>query len=156
MKMISRILKDYGFELNRDKTVISEDQIVLNGYVVGNAVWLSRRKMRDLKRILYFFRNKNHELYRIDKLKVKKTIESLKELNCFMEKNNSERNNFANSLELINYLAGCRSWLIAILQMRTEDNRTRRNLGKTKVRIEMLLSELSRCEEEKQRWAERG
>ena len=73
-----------------------------------------------------------------------------------MEKNNSERNNFANSLEMINYLAGCRSWLIAILQMRTEDNRTRRNLGKTKVRIEMLLSELSRCEEEKQRWAERG
>ena len=149
IKMISRILKENGFELNRSKTVISKGQIALNGYMVGESVWLSRKKLQDLKRILYFFGKKNSEEYRLDKGKVKGVYDSLNELNHFLEENHFGREKIGDARALINYLAGCRSWLIAILRMRSIDDRTRRQLGKIRERIEMLLWELNKQEEKR-------
>lgn len=112
-------------------------------------MWLSRKKLQDLKRILYFFRKKNSEEYRLDKGKVKGVYDSLNELNHFLEENHFGREKIGDARALINYLAGCRSWLIAILRMRSIDDRTRRQLGKIRERIEMLLWELNKQEEKR-------
>lgn len=156
IKMISRILKEHGFELNRGKTAVSQGRIVLNGYVVEKSVWLSRKKLRDLKRILYFFKRKDSQVYSIDKDKVRETFCSLKELNEFIKKDCPDRKSFGSCRELEDYLAGCRSWLIAVLRIKAEDAKKQKNLKKLQGRTEALLQELNRAYEETQRWAENG
>lgn len=140
MKMIGKILKDNNFTLNWKKTVISENQIVLNGYVVGNTVWLSRKKLRDLKTILYFFKNKGEKDYKVDENKLKTMDASLKAINCM------QKADFGNMQELIYYLAGCRSWLIAIFRVQTENSKRKKQLGKIQKRTEILLKQLSEKE----------
>ena len=59
--MISKIMKDNDFEINKQKTIISQEEISLNGYVLGNNLHLSRKKLRNLKKILYLkTRKKNN------------------------------------------------------------------------------------------------
>lgn len=66
LRMIRRILKENGFQINKQKTVIGRERVVLNGYVLDNKLHLSRTKLQNLRRILYFFRNRNTEGYTIN------------------------------------------------------------------------------------------
>lgn len=155
-RMIGKILGDYGFKLNRCKTAASEGQIVLNGYVVGKTVRLSRKKLKMLKRILYFFRKDNSRRFTIDKNKVQTVCSSTEEVNRFLARTQSVRSDFKDSSDLIWYLAGCRSWIIAVLRIRMEDNRAGRDLDKLKKRIEELLKILDDCEKKEKKWADNG
>ncbi len=68
LRMIRRILKENGFLINKQKTVMGRERVVLNGYVLDHKLHLSRKKLQNIRRILYFFRDKNAEQYGIDKI----------------------------------------------------------------------------------------
>lgn len=153
--MIRRILKENGFQINKQKTVIGRERVVLNGYVLDNKLHLSRMKLQNIRRILYFFRDKNTEEYKIDqklfppptapdkKIILQKMLQDLNNLNL---QKHSEKIVFSSISKLIQYLCGYRSWLIAILQ--TGDGRA--NVDKKILRflnhIEILLKELEKYE----------
>lgn len=154
IKMISRILKENGFELNRSKTVIGEGQISLNGYMAGATVWLSRNKLRNLKRILYFFNvfKKTDSLdYEVDRQKVQDIFKSMAGLNAFLQEAHYNGKRIGSVVDLINYLAGCRSWLIAVSRMESVSGRTRRHWENLRRRVERLLLEVNKQEEQRGR-----
>ena len=51
--MIKTIIGEKGFILNNGKTLKYENEISLNGYVVGSDIRLSRKKLLQLNRIIY-------------------------------------------------------------------------------------------------------
>lgn len=155
LRMIRRILKENGFQLNKQKTVIGKDKVVLNGYVLDNKLHLSRQKLQNINRILYFFRDKNTEEYRIDRTLFPSPAAPdreivlqniLKNLNCLNLQKHSEKIVFGSIAKLIQFLCGYRSWLIAVLQIGDDIDNVDKKITRLLKRIEMLLQELEKYE----------
>ena len=155
LRMIRRILKENGFCINKQKTVIGKDKVVLNGYVLDNKLHLSRKKLQNINRILYFFRDKNTEQYRIDRtlfpspaapdreIALQKVLKDLNNLNL---QKHSEKIAFGSIAKLIQFLCGYRSWLIAVLQTGDDVDNVDKKITRLLKRIEMLLQELEKYE----------
>ncbi len=56
--MIKTIIKDKGFMLNTNKTMMCIDKISINGYVIDSSIRLSRKKFKDLNKIIYDMKKK--------------------------------------------------------------------------------------------------
>lgn len=155
LRMIRRILKENGFLINKQKTVMGREKVVLNGYVLDNKLHLSRKKLQNIRRILYYFRDKNTEQYRIDRnlfpsppapdgeIILQKILQDLNNLNL---QKHSEKIVFSSIAKLIQYLCGCRSWLIAVLQTGDGRDDVDKKISRFLERIEMLLKELEKYE----------
>ena len=155
LRMIRRILKENEFQINKQKTVIGKGKVVLNGYVLDNKLHLSRKKLQNINRILYFFRDKNAEHYRIDRTLIRSPAAPdrevvlqniLKDLNNLSLQKHSEKIVFGSIAKLIQYLCGYRSWLIAVLQTGDDINNVDKKITRLLKRIEMLLQELEKYE----------
>lgn len=155
LRMIRRILKENGFQINKQKTVIGKDKVVLNGYVLDNKLHLSRKKLQNINRILYFFRDKNIEQYRIDRTLFPSPAapdreivlqNMLKDLNNLNLQKHSEKIVFGSIAKLIQFLCGYRSWLIAVLQTGDDIASVDKKITRLLKRIEMLLQELEKYE----------
>lgn len=59
-KKIKYILNSEGFESNYSKKHIESDKICLGGYVVEKDIHLSRKKLNNLNKILYYFKDINN------------------------------------------------------------------------------------------------
>lgn len=101
-KKVSYILKDKDFRLNYSKTIKDENEISLNGFVVGNNIRLSRKRKKDISKVLFLYDNKP------DNQSFVKYLNNHEFL--YRDKFGSEY--FFNKDDLINYLAGYRSFLI--------------------------------------------
>ena len=53
VKAISSIISDKGFSINQDKTLKYQGELSINGYVVGDSIRLSRKKLIKLNRFIY-------------------------------------------------------------------------------------------------------
>ncbi|MDM5352029.1 reverse transcriptase family protein [Lysinibacillus sphaericus] len=107
-KMIVRILKDLNLRVNKKKIRKSEEKLVLNGYVIGLKISLSRNKLKNINSLIYSFENyngrksypKNFEEFAI-RLNGEGPIRFKKIKNTTSDWN-----------VIINYLAGYRSYLL--------------------------------------------
>lgn len=111
VKMITKILKDEDFILNRKKIKKGKSFISLNGFVVGKNIRLSRKKKQDINRFIFLYEKGGNP---------KDIIELINRLN------NSEfyyrTRNFESKSSIINYLAGFRSMLINWIPDNSDDN----------------------------------
>ena len=103
---IQKILLSKNFNLNYSKTLRQDKYISVNGYVIGGNLHISRKKLTNLSRILFFLSNidfKNEELIKNlnDKLKLEQGDESIR---------------FDGKYSLINYLNGNRAFLLQFLK----------------------------------------
>ncbi|UOY87648.1 reverse transcriptase family protein [Bacillus glycinifermentans] len=107
IKMISNILKTLNFNINFSKIKKSEEEISLNGFVVGQNIRISRKKKRDINRVIFIYKDK----------KPKTTSEFLTLLNSQIFTTRTRKNNeyFSSEISLLNYLSGYRSFLISLL-----------------------------------------
>lgn len=116
--MIDHILKSAGFQSNHNKKKTSNTMICLSGFVVDNGIHLSRKKLKDINIILYYFRKDKgftHKKYSVDKA-LFQDENWIENLNKFMITSNINRLQFENSNSLINYLCGYRAFLISLLK----------------------------------------
>ncbi len=120
-KMIKHILMDKGFRLNHDKTYMTEGEISMSGFVVGGEahgcmVRLSRKRMREINRILNYF-DKRAKIegspYEVNEEKVK-DFRVVDEVNALFPIGKIAR--FSNKKALMNYLCGYRAFLITFLK----------------------------------------
>ncbi|MCM3196830.1 reverse transcriptase family protein [Priestia megaterium] len=108
IKKIKYIVSTKGFQLNKGKVRYDKDFISLNGFVVEKNIRLSRKKLKNISNTLFIlerYKNKfnlNIVLAEINKMQLKKEISSIS--------------------ELINYLAGYRSFLIQLLDKDNLEN----------------------------------
>lgn len=106
---IAKIINDgyYEFYLNYDKIVRSSNQISLGGFVISDTIRISRKKLAQLSRVLFYV--ENHTNY--------KDKEYYKNLNDLIEiQDKASKLRFNNIYSLINYLAGNRAFLINVLR----------------------------------------
>lgn len=144
--MISNILEQNGFRINVQKTIVCKDQLSMNGYVVGESIHLSRNKLKNLKRILYYFSDKTSDVYKLDKKCLKDRVKILADVNKLDLTVKSEKKTFGSMKELTYYLAGYRSWLISFLQIGENSDSRSKEIQKLVRRIEMLLDKLQELE----------
>ncbi|MCM1257788.1 MAG: reverse transcriptase family protein [Roseburia sp.] len=144
---IANILKDKHFSLNRTKTRFGQWEIVLNGYVLGEDIHLSRRKLSELRQILYFFKDKSKEGFVPDKAVFSDSPKLLMDMNSYLRQGNYRHELFGSSQQIAYYLAGYRSFLISVLR---ENQRSEelplKEMEKLVGRIEMVLDEMKALE----------
>ncbi|MFW5891582.1 MAG: reverse transcriptase family protein [bacterium] len=102
LKKVSYIIKDKDFRLNYSKTIKDEDEISLNGFVVGNDIRLSRKRKKDISKILFLYGNKPDNQSFVNYLNKHE----------FLYRDKFGPNYFFDKDDLMNYLAGYRSFLI--------------------------------------------
>lgn len=116
-KKIAYILKDMGFRINTKKTRNQKEKIALNGFVVKDVVSLSRKKLNNINKIIYYFKDKTQERFRID-CNSKDWLNEVNNLGL-KDKNNKDYT-FENEHKFINYLCGYRSFLLEIAAINQE------------------------------------
>lgn len=144
---ISHILKENYFILNRKKTRFGEDEIVLNGYVLGDGIHLSRKKLEELRQVLYFFKDKSKEEFVPDQGKFLDSGTLLRSMNCYLTQSRCSREPFTSPQQISYYLGGYRSFLISVLrENQRETAGVLKETEKLLRRIEMVLDKMESLE----------
>lgn len=126
-KGIEKIVGSRGFQINYLKTKRAKEYISLNGFVIDNDIRLSRKKLEEINRIIFFL-NRKDELKKIKKGDVSG-------LNMHLRKEtNINTDRFAGKYELLNYLNGYRAFIISAMKYSEDEN----FLSKSKNKIEKL------------------
>ncbi len=121
-KKIKYILKENGFQINEKKMRKQEQMLTLNGFVVNEEISLSRKKLNNINKIIYCFKDKKHEgKYKVDNTFIKQNwLEKINEME--LKDKNGGNIIFSDSFEFINYLCGYRSFLLEIAYANNEFN----------------------------------
>lgn len=132
---VSRIISDGDLYLNYSKIIRSKNQISLGGYVISDNIRLSRNKLSDLSRVLFYI--ENHKDYRNDSY--------YNDLNTFIiNQTGSESLKFSGIYSLINYLTGNRAFIISILKY-SQDSNFCNKAEKMICRLERIILRLNNC-----------
>ena len=102
---IKRILTSNGFCLNLKKIVKAQKEISLGGYVVSTDIRLSRNKIKTITRLLYILEHFKEDDY----------TDFIKNLNDKIQQNKGTQK-FNNKFQLVNHLAGYRSFFISAIK----------------------------------------
>ncbi|MDE6627689.1 MAG: reverse transcriptase family protein [Lachnospiraceae bacterium] len=120
-KGISKIVQDNGFEINYDKKIKGKGYISLNGFVVSDSITLSRKKLEEINRIVFYLKGNKERLRKIKNGDVS-------ELNEHIKNETGVENKFSGKYQVTNYLNGYRAFLISIIK-KTENKKF---MGKVK------------------------
>lgn len=142
---VNKILNENGFNSNKSKTIISCNKISLSGYVIDEDMHLSRKKLHNINKILYYFRkNKDFtdEKYSVDKSLIKDPdfLEKINMLN--ITKKNGLAKKFDNIDQLIDFLSGYRSFIISVLTSNKEDTKFTKQMNNKIKNIELIIDNL--------------
>lgn len=145
-RKIGYILRENGFSLNREKVCSMEGQISLSGFVIGEDVHLSRKKLKDLNCLLHYFDKRiqiNGSQYEVDldKVQDEKVLEKVNQLFVYWDDDGkwSFRKYFDYKLSLINYLCGYRAFLIEFLKVESAETAALEQMKKKIRHIELLI-----------------
>lgn len=142
-KKIKYILQENGFKSNYSKRHIEQDKICLGGFVVKEEINLSRNKLKNINKILYYFKDKNKDnKYCIDKNLINvKCLNGINRMNITDSK--GKRRWIRTIPELVNYLCGYRSFLIGIVNNNEDMNTKKMKNLKNKIKnIEKIVKSL--------------
>lgn len=112
-KNIAKILNECGFEVNYDKRIKGYGRVSLNGFIISDTITLSRKKLKDINRVIFYLKGKKQRLSNVK-------AGNLEPLNSQIEMETNIKNRFKGKYELINYLNGYRAFLISVVK-KTED-----------------------------------
>lgn len=116
--MIKNILKENGFECNYNKKRTGDGKICLGGFIIQDDIHLSRSKLSNINKLIYFFRenkNFNSDKYSID-TQIFKNNKWLMEVNKLNLKENNKLKVFNTVSQLLDYLCGYRAFLISMVK----------------------------------------
>jgi hypothetical protein len=108
IKGIQNIILSKNFEINHSKTIRCKNSISLNGYVVDHSIRLSRKKFKQLNRVLFYL---EHNKFKNELLWFENINSELKKF-----EQNEKVKTFSKNFGLVNFLAGNRSFLISSLK----------------------------------------
>lgn len=110
MSGIAKILADKCFYINYNKIIKSKEEISLGGYIVSDSIRLSRKKLVNLNRVLFYLENNRYE----------NTVKYFETMKMVFDSQGMDKY-IESSYTLINFLSGYRSFLINILRYSKED-----------------------------------
>ena len=150
--MIANILYSFKFKVNRKKIHIQEGLLSLSGFVINQDVHLSRKKMKNINNLIYYFdyrKEYNDRKYKVNSSKIKdeKLIENINKLS--LKASDEKTAKFNDIKQLINYLCGYRAFIIGLLKGQ-DGSESLKILSKKIVKIEEIIDALT-AEEERRR-----
>lgn len=128
INLVNVVLRNFGLRLNYSKIINTKNIISLNGFVVGHEVSISRKKLSNLKKILFVLESMN-------------TKDNLKIINELNRTEGKPRLYFKNIEKLHNYLAGYRSFLLS--WMPNDKGKWKDHCKRTIHRIEKQLKSIN-------------
>lgn len=131
-KGIAKILDSRGFKINYEKMIRSNNFLSLNGFVVSDSIRLSRKKLSNINRILFFLETKQN----LDEVK-KGNITPLNE--HIKSELKIEEDRFSGKYDLANYLNGVRAFMINVIK-NTEDEEFIKKAKRIITRIENIVN----------------
>lgn len=114
-KGINKIVKDNGFKINYDKKIKGKGYISLNGFVVSDSIRISRKKLKEINRVVFYLKSSRNHMCQVKQGDIDK-------INQHIEKETGCKNRFNGTYTLVNYLNGYRAFLISTIQ-KSEDNK---------------------------------
>lgn len=145
-RMIVHILQENGFSCNESKTIFSQGEISLSGYVIKADVHLSRKKLRNINEVIFQF-DKRNEYKDKPFLVDAKSIDINKILNNLNDKKLKKADGsliqFGDVNSLVHYVAGYRSYLIQIVRVEHGDTGYDKQIAKKIKKLEIILDYLS-------------
>lgn len=145
-RMIVHILQENGFSCNESKTIFSQGEISLSGYVIKEDVHLSRKKLRNINEVIFQF-DKRNEYKDKPFLVDAKSIDINKILNNLNDKKLKKADGsliqFGDVNSLVHYVAGYRSYLIQIVRVEHGDTGYDKQIAKKIKKLEIILDYLS-------------
>jgi len=129
---IAKIISSDNLELNYSKIVRAKNYISLGGYVISDSIRLSRTKLSNLSRVLFYV--ENHKDYR-SQLYYEKIN------NLIKSETNSDKLKIKGIYELINYFAGNRAFIISVLKY-SNDNSFCKKAQKIIERLDNIIIKL--------------
>lgn len=123
IKKIAYILNGYNFKINSSKINKAKDYISLNGFVIRDDVYLSRKRKSDISKVLFL-------------IETNKDVDYFNNLLVILNNNSYQYKSyvFEDKSMLINYLAGYRSFIIGWLPK----NKSNTNYSKYENLIERI------------------
>ena len=145
-RMICHILKDKGFSCNESKTIFSQNEISLSGYVIKDDVHLSRKKLRNINEVIYQFDNRKgygDKKFRLNKgsINIEKILLTLNLKKLKKEDGTFVR--FKDVSDLVHYVAGYRSYLIQIAKIDHGNTGYDKQIANKIKKLELILDYLS-------------
>lgn len=145
-RMICHILQDKGFFCNESKTIFTQNEISLSGYVIKEDIHLSRKKLRNINTVIYLFdRRKGYgdEPFHVNAKGIDmRTI--LADLNAKMlRKSDGTVIQFKDVSDLVHYVAGYRSYLIQVARIDHGNTGYDKQITKKIKKLELILDYLS-------------
>lgn len=129
IQLVKVVLRDLNLQLNHRKTMKTKNMISLNGFVVSHELSISRKKLAQLKKVLFL-------------LESKKYLGNSEIINILNDEFHSNlRLYFKNTEKLHNYLAGYRSFLLS--WMPQNKSKWHKHCNNTIKRIEEILLNLN-------------
>ena len=140
--MISRILQDAGFRLNRDKVKSGRGEISLSGFVVSENIHLSRQKLHSLNELLHFLGKT--EKYESKKYRVRKAFfrepDWLEQINRLgLEQGRGGTAYFRRKSQFLDYLCGYRSFLLSVIKANGSTDGSMQQLRKKVWKLEQVI-----------------
>lgn len=149
-RMICHILEENGFSCNESKTIFAQGEISLSGYVVKEDVHLSRKKLKNINEVIYYFDgrggNRAKPFFVKENVDMKKALKALNEKK--MKKADGTLLRFEDTASLVQYAAGYRSYLIQIARAEHGDTDYGKQIAKKITKLELILDYLSGLLEE--------
>lgn len=139
--MISGILRNCGFQLNKRKIKFGRNEISLSGFVVSENIHLSRKKLYPLNKLLHFLGKTDvygSKTYRIRKAFFQQE-DWLKQINELAILKGCGTLYFQSSQDLLNYLCGYRSFILSILKANSAMDSNMQQLSKKVKKIELVI-----------------
>lgn len=141
MGMVSGILRDCGFRLNREKVKLGRGEISLSGFVVSANIHLSRKKLYPLNRLLHVL--SKTDVYGSKTYRVRKAFfrqeNWLDEINKMEIPGGRGTLRFRTPQDFLNYLCGYRSFILSILKANDAADKDMRQLSKKVQKVESII-----------------
>lgn len=134
---LKEILKDMDLRINSKKVIKTNEKIILNGYVVSHNISLTRKKLKKLNTLLYAFEYKGS--LKKYPLTFSEYIRRLQLVNPSLI--DLSRGDDWSKIQIINYLAGYRSFLLSFNSLSIKDYTC--NFSNRIKRTEKMLETLS-------------
>lgn len=135
IKKIKYILSSRGLFLNYSKIKLSNNKLILNGYIINDKeVTLSRKRLSDIRHILSFSKQ---NLFIYKDLGIEPYLEEINKMSLIHRDLNLYP--FKTMFQFIQYLCGYRSFLISFLDENLAESTFQKELKKIIRKIENLL-----------------
>lgn len=139
LRKLKFILNSKNLKVNYSKLKVSQDEMILNGYVISDReIRLSRKRLYDIRKVIKFS-NDNHNLLKQNR----KEEFILKTNNLDLKYRDLKKYPFKTLFQFVQYMCGYRSYLISFIDENNSMSSFQKQIKKLIKKLEKQIKKLA-------------